>query len=199
MTHAFQPSSENQISEHIFQTPIQGLLFIQHTRAHDERGFYAELAHIPEIERITKQSFPIKQLNVSQSVQNVIRGFHAENWNKLATVMTGSCFCAWADLRPSSPTFKQAVTMQLGVSNNSIFGSVFIEKGIGNSFCVTSGPVNYVYAVDQLYADRDTSGDVAISLFDPELAIEWPIPKSELIISGRDLDSLSLAQKFENQ
>lgn len=197
MITAFTPSAENKVGEYVYQTPIKGLLFLEHKRFDDDRGFYAELAHIPEVEQVVGHEFKIKQINLSHSKQNVIRGFHAENWNKLLTVTHGSCFCAWVDLRPSSPTFKQVVTMNLGLGEQVTFGSIYVDAGIGNSFCVTQGPLDYLYGVDQLYSERDTSGDVAISLFDTELNVAWPLTRDEMVISERDTAAITLAQHFK--
>lgn len=197
MIHHFQPTSENQIDEYVYRTPIEGLLYIQHKRFNDERGFYAELDRVPEIEKALQLDFKVKQLNLSNSNQNVIRGIHAENWNKLLMITRGTIFGAWVDFRRDAATFGDVVTMTLGDHNHgTFFGSVFVSSGIGNSFCVTEGPVDYLYAVDQLYAERDPSGDVAVSVFDPDLAIPWPILRDQLIISDRDLNSVSFKEMF---
>lgn len=196
MSTTFTPSENNKVSDLIHETPIKGLFYLAHKRFDDDRGFYAELSHVPEVESVVGMEFKVKQLNLSHSKSNVIRGFHAENWNKLLTVISGSCFCAWVDVRPDSPTFKEVVTMQMGEGENAHFGSMFISAGIGNSFCVTTGPLNYLYGVDQLYAERDTSGDVAISLFDPDIDIAWPIERSQMIVSERDLAAVTLKEKY---
>ncbi len=124
---------------------------------------------------------------------DVIRGIHAEDWNKLVTVTNGLCFCALVDLRKDSATFGKHETLALGTTDQALRGSIFISRGIGNSFCVVAGPVDYVYAVDAIWAGRDTSKDVAINLFDPQVNIEWPIPKEQMIISDRDLQSVNLS------
>lgn len=196
MIHPFIPSIANQIAPHIHQMPIAGLFFIPHTRHDDERGFYAELSRIPELENIIDRSFLIKQINLSHSLTHVTRGFHAENWSKLLSVTQGTCFCAWADFRPDSKTFGDVVTMTVGDSPDDQFGSVFVSAGIGNSFCVTDGPADYLYAVDQLYAERDTSHDLAISVFDPDLDVPWPIPRDQMIISERDQQAILFREKF---
>lgn len=193
--HAFVPSEKNQLSEFIYQMPLDGLLFIKHKRFEDDRGFYSELNRIPEIEDVLGITFDVKQLNLSHSNDKVTRGFHAENWNKLLSVVHGSCFCAWADVREDSNTFGQTVTLKVGV-NVSHFGSVFVSKGIANSFCACDGEVDYLYAVDQLYAERDTSNDIAISLFDPDLNVAWPLAKKDMIISKRDETATSMKQRF---
>jgi dTDP-4-dehydrorhamnose 3,5-epimerase-like enzyme len=82
MNTQFVPSTENKVDDLIYKTPIEGLLFIEHAKFDDERGYYSELAHVPEIERLVGHEFKIKQLNLSHSKQHVVRGIHAENWNR---------------------------------------------------------------------------------------------------------------------
>lgn len=194
--YRFTPSDSNQIDTYVYQMPIEGLFFIEHKLFSDNRGFYSELSRIPEIDKQIDKPFAIKQLNLSHSKKNVIRGFHAENWNKLLTVTQGVVFGVWADIRPESATFGESVAMEVGKNNGTPWGSVFISSGIANSFCVLSDTADYLYAVDQLYADRDPSGDVAISLFDDHLAVEWPIAREQMIISERDLSAKNLSDLF---
>lgn len=192
MNTTFKPTEENKVSDTVHKTKIDGLFFIPHNYFPDNRGFYSELARTPEIDALTGKIFTVKQMNQSRSNTNVIRGIHAESWNKLITVTNGVCFCALVDLRKDSPTFGAFETFALGTAEPALRGSIYVSSGIGNSFCVTQGPADYVYAVDAIWAERDKSGDVAINLFDPEINIQWPIPKDQMIISNRDLNSVHL-------
>ncbi len=189
----FSPEDHLEISENIFRTKIEGLYFISKQNRHDDRGFFNQIT-IPPIEQAIGQEFTIKQINHSHSKTNVTRGFHAENWNKLICVTSGLAYCAIADIRPDSPTYSQSVTFLLGLDEEAANGSIFIVSGLANSFCVLKGPVDYMYAVDQLYSQRDTSGDLAISLFDPDININWPISRQDMILSQRDQDSIPLKQ-----
>ena len=193
---AFTPTDTNKISPTVHKTAIEGLLYIPHKSFPDERGFYAELARIPELEAARGAEFIVKQVNQSRSITNIARGIHAESWNKLVTVTTGLCFCAIVDLRPDSTTFGQHQTFMLGLGKTALSGSIFIPSGLGNSFCVLEGPADYVYLVDALWSERNTSEDVAIHLFDPDINIQWPIPQADLILSKRDTESISLRNRF---
>jgi len=192
MTASFTPDQENKISETIHKTAIDGLYYIPHKYFPDDRGFYSELVRTPEVDALTGQTFIAKQFNQSRSKTNVIRGFHSEDWNKLVTVTNGVCFCALVDLRKDSPTFGKSETFYLGIGENALKGSIYISKGIGNSVCVVEGPADYIYAVDAIWAERNTDNDKAINLFDPDIAIEWPIKREKMIISDRDLQSVNL-------
>ncbi len=197
MVHTlYQPDTNKQVEDRIFKTAINGLWYIAHKKVGDNRGFFAELSLIPDLEKTIGFPFSIRQINLARSETKVTRGIHCENWNKLVTVVRGSCFCAIADINPQSSSYKEVETFMLGDGDNDLSGSLFITKGLGNSLSVVSGPVDYLYAVDALYRERDTSNDQAVSLFDPELAIPWPIAQTDMIISKRDEQAISLKEKY---
>ncbi|MDZ7587013.1 MAG: dTDP-4-dehydrorhamnose 3,5-epimerase family protein [Patescibacteria group bacterium] len=197
MTDLYQPNKELESDEGVFETGIKGLWYFERKQRDDNRGFFAEIAHIDKIEKLIGQQFVIKQINYSRSLDKVVRGMHAENWKKLITVTCGLAFCALADIRPNSESFGKVVNFKLG--EGGLAGSLLVEEGVANSFCVLAGPVDYVYFVDRLYKDRDPKGDVAISLFDADLKIDWPLKKEEMIISQRDKNSVSLRQRFPDK
>lgn len=194
----YQPKPDLQLSKNVFKTDIDGLYYIDFKKHNDNRGFFAELAKIPEIDTITGEDFTIKQSNLSYSYTNVVRGMHAEGWNKLVTVVTGTAFCALADIRPDSPTFSQVVNFQFSMldADKGLSGGLYVAAGIANSICVLEGPVSYIYGVDKLYEDRDPSGDKAISIFDQDLNISWPIDEGDMILSDRDRDTITLREMY---
>jgi dTDP-4-dehydrorhamnose 3,5-epimerase len=195
-TVQFEPNQAKAINEVFFETPFAGVFYMPLKVFNDERGFFTEMGRMPEVEEITGESFSVQQLNLSSSETNVARGFHAEGWNKLVTVTAGVALCAFADIRPDSDTFAQVLMMKLGQGEGANFGSIYLPQGIANSFLVLEGPMLYSYAVDKLYKDRNTANDIAISLFDPDLEVDWPIDKEKMIISQRDVDTISLKEKF---
>lgn len=192
----FKPDETLKLAENVFSTKIEGLYYLGYNLAVDERGFFAEVGHVDKIEAIIGRPFKIAQINHSRSQASVVRGFHAEGWNKLISVINGFAFSALADVRPNSPTFGQVETFELGPDNGGLKGSLFITSGIANSVCVLEAPVDYIYCVDKLYRDRDVSGDQAISLFDQDLKVVWPISRDKMIISERDKNAVTLRQKY---
>ena len=195
----YQPLPKLQLSDRLFQTKFAGLFYLNHAIFPDDRGQFAELAIFPDLEKVIGHPFNIKQLNLAHSKNNVIRGFHAEGWNKLVTLVRGTAFSALLDIRPDSATFGQVETFLLGDAADALHGCLYIPMGIANSVCVTQGPVDYLYGVDQIYRDRDQSGDQAISLFDPDLKIDWPIARKDMIISERDSQATTLRTKFPHK
>lgn len=193
----FKPT--NEVAKGIFSTNLNGIFYIAHSTFKDDRGFFSEVVRFPELEAITGQPFVVKQVNHARSDKNVARGIHTEDWNKYVTITQGVCFSAVADVRPESPTFGKVETFVLGHGENALDGSLYLPAKIGNSLCVLEGPVDYLYFVDRLYADRDKAGDLAISLFDQDLNIQWPIPKEQMIISERDMKAVTLRERFREK
>lgn len=197
LLQTYNPEKHEKLDENIFGTSIDGLLYIANNIYQDDRGFFTQVGIIPELNNVRNTPFVIKQLNQSRSEKNVVRGFHAESWNKFVTITSGICLSIIVDIRPESSTFLNKEYFLLGKDpQKSLTGSVFIPERLGNSICVIEGPVNYFYAVDLLYTERDTSGDKAVSLFDPDIHAQWPINKSDMIISDRDKDSITLRELF---
>ena len=99
---------------------------------------------------------------------------------------------------PPSPVISNTKSLGFEVSVLSsliIFFGTTLESSVSINRPL-KGPVEYVYLVDRLYKDRDPAGDVAISLFDPGLNIDWPLKKEEMIISDRDKQAVSLKERF---
>lgn len=192
LVQEFLPSEQSRVSDRLHAMPLDGLFFLEAQRSDDFRGFYSELALIPDLDGFVGAPFVARQINHARSEHHVARGFHAESWNKLVTVTRGSCACVWVDLRQSSSTFGQAVSMTLGDAANAVYGSVYVGRGIGNGYVVVEGLADYVYVTDALYRERDPQFDQAISLFDPELNIQWPVPRMEMVLSQRDKQAITL-------
>ena len=191
----YQPQEDLALAENIYRTAIDGLYYVRYQKFIDERGLFAQVLEPARITQQIDPHFTIKQVNLSVSKTKVVRGIHAENWNKLITVLSGRAQLVIADIRPHSITYKETIYFDFNADNNQQWGeALYISAQLGNSICALQGPVYYLYGVDQLYQDRNQVDDQAISLFDPDLAIKWPFPKEEMIISKRDLASITLKE-----
>lgn len=177
---------------HINKTSIHGLFIVERPTFPDERGFFHEVFRLNELEKAANVEFNPKQLNHSKSLPKVIRGLHAENWNKVVYPITGKVFVAIVDIRGDSETFARVETF---IFDESDHRALFIPKGLANSICVVGNkPVHYLYLVDAYYNGADTR---AIAWNDPDLAIDWPIKNP--IISERDKNNPSIRELFPDK
>ncbi len=175
--------------QYIKTTSIPGLLILERPIFSDERGFFRELFHKDELEKAVGLKFDGVQMNHSHSMPGVIRGIHAEQWNKVIYPVSGEVFIAIVDIRPDSPTFTRVETFNAGDDNRIGF---FIPKGLANSFCVSGDkPLDYIYLVDAYWDGKDTR---AIAWDDPDLNINWPVKNP--IISDRDKNNPRLRELF---
>ncbi|MDO8573405.1 MAG: dTDP-4-dehydrorhamnose 3,5-epimerase family protein [Candidatus Daviesbacteria bacterium] len=175
------------MDKYIKTTSIAGLLILEWPTFEDERGFFKEVFHLDELQQALGYEFKPVQWNHSKSKPGVLRGQHAENWNKLIYPVTGELFASVVDIRVDSVTFGKYETFTF---NNENRCALFIPKGMANSFCVTGKEdVNYLYLVDAYWDGSDTK---AIAWDDPDINIKWPIENP--IISERDKNNPKLRE-----
>ncbi len=74
---------KNHMDKYIKTTSISGLFVLERPVFTDERGFFKEVFHLDELQRALDFEFKPVQWNHSKSKPGVLRGQHAENWNKL--------------------------------------------------------------------------------------------------------------------
>lgn len=175
--------------QNIRETSIPGLLILERPTFEDERGFFRELFHKDEVEEIIGFKFDGVQMNHAHSNPGVLRGIHAENWNKIIYPVNGEIFVAIVDIRTDSLTFAKVETFIINDQNRI---ALFVPKGLANSYVILGDKeVDYIYLVDAYYDGTDQR---AIAWDDPDLKINWPIENP--IISGRDKNNPKLRDLF---
>lgn len=152
-------------------TAIDGLLVVRWDTHGDERGFFRQTYRVDELAEALGREPVLRQGNHSRSDGGVLRGFHAEPWDKLVYVVRGTAFCAIADVRPDSATFGEVATFTLGDAPGERI-RLFVAEGLANSF-LTLTETDYVYDVGGYWApDVDKR---AVAWDDPDLAVRWPV------------------------
>ena len=112
-------------SSTIKTTAIPGLLVLDRPINKDNRGFFREIFHLDELEKISGVKFDSVQMNHSHSEPAVLRGIHAERWNKIVYPLNGAVFVAIVDIREDSPTFGKVETFTINDDNRI---AVFITQ-----------------------------------------------------------------------
>ena len=186
----------NRKELYIHETSIPGLVLVERSVYHDNRGFFHEVFRLDELKAFTGIDFNPVQWNHSVSKPGVIRAIHTEEWNKLIYPLTGKMFAAFVDTRLDSPSFGKVYTHVFdNTEEDSPHTAVFISAGIGNSICVIGDEdVNYMYLVDEYWNNSKAKG---IAWDDPDLAIDWPV--KDPIISERDRNNPSMRDLFPDR
>jgi dTDP-4-dehydrorhamnose 3,5-epimerase len=166
-------------NEIIKKTSIAGLVTIERPTFSDDRGFFREPARIKDIEKVSGISFNVVQMNHARSAKNTLRGIHIAPWNKMIYVTRGKVQAVLVDLREDSPTYKKYESFIIGDDNRL---SIFIPKGMGNSYLVLSDEADYVYLTDEEWTPGREHG---IAWNDPALNIAWELD-GEPVLSEKD-------------
>jgi dTDP-4-dehydrorhamnose 3,5-epimerase len=167
----------------ITTTPIEGVLVLQPTIWNDARGFFFEAYNKATFTRLGIH-MEFVQDNQSYSGRGVLRGLHFQRppfaQTKLIQVLQGEILDVAVDLRHESATFGQSFSIRLTAQQKN---QLLVPKGFAHGFVVLSETAHVLYKCDQFYSQPHDSG---IRYDDPDLAIEWPLPADELIISEKD-------------
>ena len=161
------------------QTGIPGLLHVRLEVHEDRRGWFKESYQRAKLERLGLPAFDVVQNNVSYNAEvGVTRGIHAEPWDKYVSPAYGRVFTAIVDLRQGNG-FGTVETFVLDPSQ-----ALFIPRGCGNSFCTLDAHSVYNYLVNDHWSP--TAVYTLVNLFDPTLAVPWPLPRDQMHVGDRD-------------
>jgi dTDP-4-dehydrorhamnose 3,5-epimerase len=168
------------------ETEIPGMYIIDLVLHGDERGWFKENYQRAKMEALGLPHFEAVQNNFSYNAEKgVVRGLHAEPWEKFISMAYGHVFGAWVDLRKGD-SFGKIFTMEI---NPEV--AIFVPRGVANGYQTLENNGTYTYLVnDHWSADAQYS---SVNVFDPALGIKWPIPKDQAIISEKDTKNPLLA------
>ena len=156
------------------------IVVIQTPRYSDHRGWFMESFRADQFSALgLPQDFP--QDNHSHSTRGVIRGMHYQYdppMGKLLRVISGRIQLVELDIRRSSPTYGQHVSIDVSEENGRI---IYIPPGFANGFCVLSNEAHVVYKCTAYY---NAAGEGSINPLDPALGITWQTDAP--IVSDRD-------------
>ena len=167
----------------VINTEIEGLVVLEPRLYNDHRGYFFESFSEAEFaEKVTPVRFV--QDNESESSYGVLRGLHFQKppyaQAKLVRVVRGRVLDVAVDLRKGSATYGRYAAVELSEDNHL---QLFIPRGFAHGFCVLSDEAVLQYKCDNYYAP---SSEGAIRWDDPELAIDWMLPESDVILSEKD-------------
>lgn len=171
-------------------TSLKGLYQIHLQIFPDSRGSFREAFQAEKMESLGLPTLGAVQWNISDNVRpGIIRGIHAEPWDKYIHVPAGAVFAAIADLRPDSTSFGQHLTFRLDHTN-----ALFISAGLGNAFQALAPNTVYCYLVNAHW--KAGMNYPAIHYADPDLNIQWPLSPGPDDVSEKDRGNQTLRETF---
>jgi dTDP-4-dehydrorhamnose 3,5-epimerase len=166
------------------ETPLGGAFVIELERHSDERGTFARVFDADEW-RARGLNPRVAQCSVSFNERcGTLRGLHyqAEPWAecKLVRCTRGAIYDVIVDLRPGSTTFTHWFGVELTEANDRL---LYIPAGLAHGFQTLVDACEVSYQISQVFVPEAARG---VRWDDPVLAIEWPNPGKERVISSRD-------------
>lgn len=163
-------------------TAIPGVVIVDAEPITDERGAFMRL-QCPE--EFTKAGFPFAPAQTSLSRNPrpwTLRGMHYQpaphGETKLVRVVRGRIFDVAVDLRRSSPSHWQWVSVDLSADNGR---ALLIPEGVAHGFLTTEADTDVLYQISPAYRPGHEAG---VRWNDPAFGITWPAEPS--LISPRD-------------
>lgn len=167
----------------VIKTEIEGVLVIEPDVFGDNRGYFFESFNKKQFEEAVGH-VNFVQDNESKSSYGVVRGLHYQKGRhsqaKLVRVVKGAVLDVAVDLRKDSPTYGKHVAVELTGDNHRQF---FIPRGFAHGFSVLSEEAIFQYKCDNYYCP---ASEGAIAWDDPDLGIDWRIPKEDVVLSAKD-------------
>jgi dTDP-4-dehydrorhamnose 3,5-epimerase len=154
----------------------------------DERGFFSRTDDAEVLRAAGIDPCAFVQDSLSRSYRGVVRGLHLRRGageSKLVRCSAGRIFDVVIDLRHSSPTFRNWISLELSGDTQV---SLYVPAGCAHGFQALTEVADVSYRID---SPHDPSEDMTIAFNDPELAIPWPLPVA--MVSERDRRAPTLA------
>ncbi len=168
----------------IEKTPLVDCYIIHDTVHGDQRGYFFESFNRKTFFSETGLDIDFVQDNQSKSQKGVLRGLHFQEGEhaqaKLVRVLQGKVLDVVVDLRKKSPSYGQTFAMELTEDNHQ---QLFVPRGFAHGFIVLSETAVFFYKCDNYYNKASERG---IIFNDADLAIDWQLPDTNLILSEKD-------------
>ena len=167
----------------VINTEIEGVVIIEPKVFGDQRGYFFESFNQRDFEEAVSR-VDFVQDNESRSSYGVVRGLHFQKGKhaqaKLVRVVKGRVLDVAVDIREGSPTYGKHVAVELSARNHR---QLFLPRGMAHGFSVLSKEAVFQYKCDNYYCPE---AEGAIAWDDPDLGIDWRIPKEDVVLSEKD-------------
>ena len=152
---------------------IDGPLLIEPKVFLDKRGFFFESWNQSTFDINTNEKIIFSQDNHSCSKKGVLRGLHYQippkPQEKLVRCISGEIFDVAVDLRKSSETFGEWISVKLNNSNKLMF---WIPVGFAHGFLSLKENSEVIYKASGNYSKEL---ERSIIWNDPTINIKWPL------------------------
>ncbi|MES2029801.1 MAG: dTDP-4-dehydrorhamnose 3,5-epimerase [Pseudomonadota bacterium] len=166
-------------------TTIESVKVITPKSFGDARGVFTETYNQKRFHEHGVTLNFVQDNQSSSSEVGTVRGLHFQSHpaaqDKLVRVLHGSILDVAVDLRRSSPTYGKWVSEILSAENGK---QLLVPIGFAHGFCTLEPNTQVFYKVTSLYS---AANDLGLAWDDPDLAIDWPVFPTKVVLSEKDV------------
>lgn len=179
---------ENQFK--IIDTFLDEIYVLEHFQHSDERGFFSKFLNVDMFNKLQIHNFIIKELYISKSKKNVLRGMHYQKYpygvSKLISVIKGEILDVVVGIGKNN--FGKIFSIKLDEFDNKM---LFVPSNYAHGFLSLSNKTEVLYGVNEVFkSNYDNTINYSSIDFD------WPVINP--LVSERDKIAISL-QEIKNK
>ncbi|MGH6861922.1 MAG: dTDP-4-dehydrorhamnose 3,5-epimerase [Phyllobacterium sp.] len=163
---------------------LAGVFEILPRKFGDDRGFFSETYNSESFAQAGIALQFVQDNHSLSAAKGVLRGLHYQlpphAQDKLVRVVSGSILDVVVDIRKSSPTFRQWVSLEVSAKK---WNQILVPKGFAHGFLTLEDNTEVVYKVTDYYSPEH---DRSLRFDDPTIAVVWPLDASAIQLSDKD-------------
>jgi len=163
---------------------IPGVVLITPDRYGDSRGFFSETYSARRYREAGIEASFVQDNHSLSAHAGVVRGLHCQiapsTQGKLVRVVKGAVWDVVVDIRHGSPTYGRHAAAELSAAN---WRQMWVPGGFLHGFCTLEPDTEFIYKVT---ADYDPAAERGVVWNDPVLALPWPVPAGDAVLSEKD-------------
>ena len=152
---------------------LYGTVLFEPETVHDAQGFVACTFDAEVADAVGLDSRGLVQDCQTRTPRGGVRGLHLRTdggEGKLVRCVNGSVVHVAVDLRPTSPTYRQWMTVILDDAANR---SVWLPPGLAHGYQALTETADVCCRINRIHR---AEYEITIRYDDPDLAIPWPLP-----------------------
>ena len=150
----------------------------------DSRGWFSETWNQAKLAALGFSETFVQDNHSCSTRPGTIRGLHCQiapfAQGKLVRCIRGAIWDVAVDIRHGSPGFGRFAAAELSAANGA---QLWIPPGFLHGFCTIEPDTEVVYKVTAPY---DKASERGVIWNDPDLALPWPVPAGDALLSDKD-------------
>ena len=179
-----EPATNGVAGLDVEETLLPDVRIVTPRRFGDDRGFFSEIYNAQRFAKVGIGMTFVQDNHSWSRSAGTVRGLHFQSppfaQDKLIRVARGRILDVAVDIRRSSPTYGQHVSVELSAADGR---QLFVPVGFAHGFCTLEPDTEIVYKVSAPYSAAHDGG---LPFDDADLRIAWPVAPADAVLAEKD-------------